>query len=240
MPRYRSRVKLYEQNQPIFTYHNIDNQVNATMNKEVQLKSGGSIVIDTLEALVAVDVNSGKATAGMGIEETAYRTNLEAADEVAKQLRLRDLGGLVVIDFIDMINGKHRQAVEKRMKEAVSNDKARIELGSLSKFGLMEMSRQRLRASITSKNTHKCSQCQGRGYVKSADIVAMETLRKIQSAVIVGGVRLVKARLSPSPALFLLNNKKIELADLERENNAQIFILADSSLRPDMVEFELD
>ncbi|MCB0335561.1 MAG: Rne/Rng family ribonuclease [Bdellovibrionales bacterium] len=240
MPRYRSRVKLYESAQPIFSHYDIDDQVTDTLHPEVKLRSGGAIVIDTLEALVAIDVNSGKATAGEGIEETAYRTNLEAADEIARQLRLRDLGGLIVIDFIDMIERKHKADVEKRLADAVRDDKARIELGRLSRFGLIEMSRQRLRGSLSSQANVRCATCQGTGKIKNPEIVALEALRKIQAAVVVGQVSLVKARLSPSPALFLLNNKKAELARLEKEYGVNIFILADGRQRPDEIEFEME
>lgn len=240
MPRYRSRVKEFEIDQPIFSYFNIDEQVAATMLSEVKLNSGGAIVIDSLEALVAIDVNSGKATAGGNIEETAYRTNLEAADEIARQLRLRDLGGLIVIDFIDMMDRRHKAEVEKRMREAVRRDKARVELGRLSKFGLMEMSRQRLRASLSSQSHQKCPHCEGTGKIKNPEIVALEAMRKIQAAIIVGHVSLVKARLAPGPALFLLNNKKAQLSALEKEYGVQIYILADGRLRPDSYQFEME
>ncbi len=240
MPRYRSRVKQYAGQQPIFSYYHIDEQVSGTNNKEVRLKSGGAIVIDTLEALTAIDVNSGKATAGDNIEETAYRTNMEAADEIARQLRLRDLGGLIVVDFIDMLDKRHKANVERRMLDAVSTDKARIEVGRLSRFGLLEMSRQRLRASLTSQSSLPCPNCRGTGKVKNPELVALEALRKIQSAVIVGHVATVKARLSPGPALFLLNHKKWELASLEKEHNVHVFILTDGRLRPDEVQFEME
>ncbi len=240
MPRYRSRVRLYESEQPLFSYHNIEDQVDDTLKMEVKLKSGGEIVIDSLEALVAIDVNSGKATAGENIEETAYRTNLEAADEIARQLRLRDLGGLIVIDFIDMVDHKHKLAVERRIRQAVTNDKARIELGRLSKFGLLEMSRQRLRASIYSQSSLPCPHCMGSGRIRGHEFVALEALRRIQAAVIVGQVRIVKARLAPGPALFLLNNKKADLAGLEAKHSVQIYILADGRLRPDEYHFEME
>lgn len=240
MPRYRSRVKLYEDPNPIFSAYNFEDQVSETFNSEVKLPSGGAIVIDPLEALVAIDVNSGKATAGENIEETAYKTNLEAADEVARQLRLRDLGGLIVIDFIDMMSKKHKAAVERRIRDAVKLDKARIEIGHLSKFGLLEMSRQRLRASLASQSDLVCQHCQGVGKTKNPQLVALEALRKIQAAVIIGHVALVKARLSPAPALFLLNNKKAELSRLEKEHKMQIYILADGRLRPDEYEFEME
>lgn len=240
MPRYRSRVQRYDDTQPIFTKFNIDQQVENTMSTEIHLKSGGSIVIGSLEALVAIDVNSGKSTGSKNIEQTAFQTNIEAAEEVAKQLRLRDLGGLIVIDFIDMNEARHRKELEKRVKEVFENDRARIELGSLSKFGLFEMSRQRLRASIISKNTHKCHLCNGMGYIKSGEVVALDALRKIQSAIIVGGVKLVKARMTPGAALFLLNNKKKELSRLEEKYSSRIYVLADNSIRPDSTQFEFN
>jgi ribonuclease E len=240
MPRYRSRVKLFEDKTPLYVAYGIEDQVLDTHLREVKLPSGGALVIDTLEALVAIDVNSGKATAGGNIEDTAYRTNLEAADEIARQMRLRDLGGLIVIDFIDMLDQKHRANVERRLADAVSSDKARIEVGKISKFGLLELSRQRLRASLTSQSHLKCTHCQGSGLIKSADIVALEALRKIQAAVVVGGVALVKARIAPGPAMFLLNHKKGDLTDLERQYGVRIFVLADGRLRADEYEFEME
>lgn len=240
MPRYRSRIHLYEEKEPIFTHHGIDQQVQDTLHREVKLRSGGAIVIEQLEALVAIDVNSGKATDSQNIEETAYKTNLEAAEEVARQLRLRDLGGLIVIDFIDMLDKRHRSAVERRLQESVANDKARIELGRLSKFGLLEMSRQRLRASLSSQSHIKCDHCVGTGRIKNPEFVALEALRKIQAAVVVGHVAKVKARLPSVPAFFLLNNKRGEIARLESEHSVQILILPDGRLRPDEYEFEME
>ena len=240
MPRYRSRVKLYEHKDPIFSYFNLENIISDTLNREVKLKGGGAIVIDPIEALVAIDVNSGKSTKGDDIEETAYRTNVEAANEIARQLRLRDLGGLIVIDFIDMNDKRHKLIVEKRLKEAMKLDKARIEIGRLSKFGLLEMSRQRLRGSLSSQSQIKCSHCLGAGNVKNPELVALEVLRKIQSAVIVGHVTTVKARLSNPAALFLLNVKRNEIFKLESEYNAKILILTDGRLRLDEFEFEME
>jgi ribonuclease E len=197
-------------------------------------------VIEQLEALVAIDVNSGKATEGANIEETAYRTNLEAAAEVARQLRLRDLGGLIVIDFIDMSDKRHRAAVERKLQDCVGSDKARIELGKLSKFGLLEMSRQRLRSSLTSHSHIRCDHCVGTGQIKNPELVALEALRKMQAAVIVGQVKKVKARLPSMPAFFLLNNKRADIAGLESEYGVQILILPDGRLRPDEYEFEME
>jgi len=240
MPRYRSRVKLYEGEAPLLSYAGVEEQVHDTMRKEVKLRSGGAIVIDTLEALVAIDVNSGKATTGGNIEETAFRTNLEAADEIARQLRLRDLGGLIVIDFIDMLDRRHKAGVERRLHEAVRSDKARVEVGKLSKFGLLEMSRQRLRASLASQAQQKCSHCRGAGWNRATELVALEVLRKIQAAIITDTVSLAKIRLSPAPALYLLNNKKAELAKLEQTHGARIYVLADGRLIPDEYELELE
>ncbi len=240
MPRYRSRIKQYQDKDPIFSHHGIDQQVQAALSREVKLPSGGAIVIEQLEALVAIDVNSGKATNSANIEETAFKTNLEAAVEVARQLRLRDLGGLVVIDFIDMSDKRHRNAVERELQDAVTTDKARIELGKLSKFGLLEMSRQRLRSSLTSHSHINCDHCKGTGAIKNPELVALEALRKIQAAVIVGHVAKVKARLPSIPAFFLLNNKREEISKLEAEHGVQIFVLPDGRLRPDEYEFEME
>lgn len=240
MPRYRSRVRLYDHKPPIFNYFNIEEQVQDSLKPEVKLKSGGSIVIQQLEALVAIDVNSGKATGEQNIEETAYKTNIEAAHEIARQLRLRDLGGLIVIDFIDMIDRRHKSTVEREIREAVRLDKARIEIGRLSKFGLLEMSRQRLRASLSSQSHFACGHCQGLGKVKNHELVALEALRKIQSAVVLGHVQMVKARLSPAAGLFLLNNKKAELVTMEEQYGLRIYILTDGRLRSDEYEFEIE
>jgi len=240
MPRYRSRVKLYEGEMPLFAAAGLEEQVTVTMHKEVQLPSGGALVIDSLEALTAIDVNSGKATAGGNIEETAYRTNLEAAEEIARQLRLRDLGGLIVIDFIDMLDRRHRANVERRLEESVVNDKARVEVGKLSKFGLLEMSRQRLRASLASQSRQKCAHCHGVGSHRAPELVALEILRKLQAAIVTGSVSVAKVRMSPGPALYLLNNKRAELSKLENTYGAAILVLADGRLIPDEYQLELE
>jgi len=238
MPRYRSRLKLYSEERPIFSSAGIEQQIEGTMKREVKLPSGGALVIDMLEALVAIDVNSGKATSGGHIEETAYRTNLEAADEIARQLKLRDLGGLIVVDFIDMLDAKHRDALEKKLREAVKSDKARVELGKLSKFGLFELSRQRLRASLSSQSHHKCHHCEGLGLIRNPESVALEALRKIQDAIIFGQYSQIRLRLNPSSALFLLNYKRHEIHTLEIHSKARIFIFADGRVAPDRYEFE--
>jgi len=240
MPRYRSRIKQYAEPTPIFAEYDIDKQVEAALAPEVKLRSGGAIVIEQLEALVAIDVNSGKATQGQNIEDTAFQTNLEAAEEVARQLRLRDLGGLIVVDFIDMLDKRHKSALERKMEDEIKGDKARIEITHLSKFGLLEMSRQRLRAPLSTQSHQACPTCNGSGQIKDSNLVALEALRKIQAAIIVGGVSVVKARLHPSAALILLNNKRAELAKLELEKDVQILIIADGRLRPDEYQFEME
>lgn len=239
MPRYRSRVKLFAKEEPIFAHYNIEDAVNQTYHRTVTLPSGGAIAFDTLEALVAVDVNSGKATTEENIEETAFKTNLEAASEIARQLRLRDLGGLIVVDFIDMADSKHRAAVEKEFKEAVKDDKARIEIGRLSKFGLLEMSRQRLRASLNSQSRSTCSSCQGLGTIKNPELTALEALRKIHGAVATGEILAARVRLPPASALFLLNVKKKSLVDLEELFNTSITVIADGRLKGEEYEFEI-
>ncbi|MGI6680487.1 MAG: Rne/Rng family ribonuclease [Bdellovibrionota bacterium] len=237
MPRYRSRVKLYNHPEPIFTHYNIEDSVIETFEREVKLPSGGAIVIEPVEALVAIDVNSGKGTDGEGIEDTAFRTNMEAAEVIASQLRLRDLGGLIVIDFIDMLDKKHRIELEKKMLEVIKEDKARIEIGTLSRFGLLEMSRQRIRASLASQSHITCQSCKGLGKIRNPELIALEVLKKIQAAVILGKVSLVQARLSTAPTVFLLNNKKRELTRLEAEYEVRILIVPDARLRVD--EYEL-
>jgi ribonuclease E len=240
MPRYRSRIKHYSGELPLFSLFAIEDQVADTLRPEIKLRSGGSIVIEQLEALVAIDVNSGKATTQGDIEQTALKTNLEAADEVARQLRLRDLGGLVVVDFIDMLDRRNRAAVEKQIREAVKMDKARIELGTLSKFGLLEMSRQRIRASITSQSHLKCQFCQGSGFLRNPELVALEILRKIQTASAAGHLAGIKVRASPGVAMFLLNNKRAQIVSLEEKYKLSAMVLADGRLTPGEYEFELE
>lgn len=240
MPRYRSRVKLFDRFEPIFTYFQLEDEVNQTYHRIVNLPSGGAIVFDTLEALVAIDVNSGKSTGQDNIEETAYQTNIEAAREIARQLRLRDLGGLIVVDFIDMADAKHRNAVEREIRQAVKEDKARIEVGQLSKFGLLEMSRQRLRASLSSQSHSKCAGCHGIGTMKNPDLVALEALRKVHGAAATGEVSAIKLRLPPHSALFLLNVKKKSIVTIEDAFNTSVMIIADGRLKGDEYEFEIE
>ena len=239
MPRYRSRVVLFDRPEPIFNHYQLDSQITQIFQREVKLPSGGAIIIESLEALVAIDVNSGRSTTEGSIEDTALKTNLEAAEEVARQLRLRDLGGLIVIDFIDMSESGHRTMVEKAMKQAIRDDKARIEIGKLSKFGLLEMSRQRLRASLLSQSYSNCSNCKGTGLTKNTDSTALEALRKIHAAVVAGGMVSLKVRLPPASALYLLNVKKRFIVELEEKYSTQIMIVADGRLKSEEFEFEV-
>ena len=204
----------------------------------VQLKSGGYLVINQTEALVAIDVNSGRSTRERGIEETALRTNLEAADEVARQLRLRDLAGLIVIDFIDMEARRHNAMVERRLKEALKNDRARIQLGSISHFGLMEMSRQRLRPSIAESSFVACPHCSGTGFVRGTDSAALHVLRAIEEE---GGKQRageILVHVASSVALYVLNHKRVWLAEIEQRHRMTVNFAADDSLIPPALRIE--
>ncbi|MBL7663392.1 Rne/Rng family ribonuclease [bacterium] len=239
LPQSNVKIIHYQELQPLFSKYEIDSQVDTTLKSEVHLPSGGSIVINQTEAIVAIDVNSGRATGQADVEETAFRTNCEAAEMVARQLRLRDLGGLIVIDFIDMWDKRHKNTVEKILKQSLRSDKAKVEMGRISQFGLLEMSRQRLKTSLTIQSHVKCPQCQGAGRLKTHESSALEVLRKIQSAVFLGGVHQVRVRMNPSAALFLLNNKRQILSDFERATDTTILVIADGRLSPDDYEMEL-
>ncbi|MCC6933382.1 MAG: Rne/Rng family ribonuclease [Deltaproteobacteria bacterium] len=239
MPKYINKLSFYEERQPLFSKFLIDSQIETINQPEVVLPSGGSIVINTTEAVVTVDVNSGRSTGQSDVEETAFATNKEAAVEVARQLRLRDLGGLVVIDFIDMNDHRHKQVIERTVKDVVKTDKAKVEVGRISKFGLLELSRQRLKSSLISQSHVTCPHCDGRGRVKTAEVVALEVLIKIQSSVFSGGISSIRVRMSPAPALYLLNNKKQIISDLETNCHVNILVLADGRMKPDQYELEL-
>lgn len=229
----------FDKPQPIFGYYHVDQQVEQTERSEVTLPSGGSIVINSTEAVVAIDVNSGRATGQSDVEETAFMTNKEAADAIAQQLRLRDLGGLIVIDFIDMNDRRHKASVERTLKEAVRMDRAKVEIGKISKFGLLELSRQRLKSSISMHSYLTCPHCEGRGRVKAPEAAALEVLRKIQSAAFAGGIEEIRVRMSAVAALMLLNQKRQELTRFEVEGRTKIIIIADGRLRPEEYQLEV-
>lgn len=237
--QFATRLIFYDKPQPLFSAYHLEDQMEATSHPEVILPSGGSIVINVTEAIVAIDVNSGRSTGQSDVEETAFNTNLEAARMIAKQLRLRDLGGLIVIDFIDMWDKRHKQVVERALKEAVRDDKAKVEIGRISKFGLMEMSRQRLKTSLVSQSQMLCANCNGTGRVKTIESASLEALRKIQSAAYAGGIGELRVRMSPAAAVFLLNNKRHQLASCEVHTHARILIIPDGRIKAEEYQIEV-
>ena len=218
MPRNRNLVKLYKETKPLFSEYNVEEQIESIYQRTVQLPSGGSIVIDIGEAMASIDVNSGKTKGGLDLEETAVTTNLEAAKEVARQLRLRDLGGLIVVDFIDMFQKKNKSAVEKQMKQWCKSDKARINLARISKFGLLEMSRQRISPPVKEGVFEKCGLCEGSGLVRSVDSVILNVLRKIQEIIASEKVKVLTLEISPEISNYILNHKLAILAELKSKH----------------------
>jgi ribonuclease E len=230
MPSHAKNVKPFRDTLPIFTRFGIEGQLDAMFQPVVQLRSGGYIVINQAEALVAIDVNSGRATREHHIEDTALKTNLEAADEVARQLRLRDLAGLIVIDFIDMDEKRNNRTVERRMKEALRHDRARIQVGHISHFGLLEMSRQRIRSSVLESSTEKCPHCGGTGHVRSVSSVTLQLLRAIEEVLQKGATHNLVVRTRSEIALYLLNQKRAHLRVLEERFQIAILVTADASI----------
>ena len=231
-PRHQRRVKLYKGERPLFAHYAIEKQIEAIYSSKVPLKSGGSVVIDPTEAMISIDVNSGRGRSGKDVETTAFNTNLEAAEEIARQLRLRDMGGLVVIDFIDMREKKHNREIEKLLREETKKDRAKIDMAHISKFGLLELSRQRLRPSIESRSYETCDYCQGRGTVLAVGPASVSLFRQISTGVSRKGVVEVKGILPVSVATYLQNRKRQELAILESRYGVQISIQGDPSLPP--------
>lgn len=231
-PKHSAIVKLYKEDKPIFTKFQLENQIDSIFESRVKLKSGGSIVIEQTEALVAIDVNSGKATQTKSVEQTALATNLEAAEEIARQLRLRDLGGLIVIDFIDMRDAKHNLEVEKNLKTFVKDDKARIKFGKISRFGIMEMSRQRIRPSIEFGSFEPCMHCRGKGVTPSPETQGLSFLRKLNLATLKDEISAVKGIVPANVADYLLNKKRKEILDLETRRNLTIRIEGSDAMLP--------
>lgn len=224
-PDFAHRVKMYQGEVPLFMHFQIETQIESAFRREVRLPSGGSIVIDSTEALTAIDINSSKATKGGDIEETAFNTNLEAADEIARQLRLRDLGGLIVIDFIDMTPVRHQREVENRLKDAVKQDRARVQIGRISRFGLLEMSRQRLRPSLGESATHVCPRCHGRGTIRSTESSALSILRLIEEEAIKDNTSQIHAQVPVSVATYLMNEKRDSVRRIESRHGIRIYII---------------
>lgn len=224
-PDFINRVKRYEGEVPLFNHYQIESQIESAFQREVSLPSGGSIVIDPTEALTSIDINSARATKGGDIEETALQTNLEAADEIARQLRLRDLGGLVVIDFIDMTPVKNQREVENRFREAVRQDRARVQIGRISRFGLLEMSRQRLRPSLGESSTHICPRCNGQGTIRDTESLALSILRLLEEEALKENTHDVRAEVPVSVAAYLLNEKRIAINKLEKRHDVRLIVV---------------
>lgn len=231
-PKHNKVVKIHKSDKPIFTKFQLESQIESIYNNRVILKSGGSIVIEQTEALVAIDVNSGKATKKEGVEQTALLTNLEAAEEISRQLQLRDLGGLIVLDFIDMRNSKHRTEVEKKMRVFAKADKAKIKIGKISKFGLMEMSRQRIQPSIDFGSHIICKYCKGKGLTPSIETLGLAFLRKLKLETLKSDVKKITGTIPQQVADYILNQKRKEIVDLEVRRNISINIIGAVDLVP--------
>ncbi len=230
MPHNLNKIKRYEDAVPLFTRYQIESQIEAAFQHELRLPSGGSIVIDPTEALVSIDINSSRATKGSDIEDTALTTNLEAADEIARQLRLRDMGGLVVIDFIDMTPSRNQREVENRIREALKKDRARIQVGRISRFGLLEMSRQRLRPSLGESSQHTCPRCNGLGSIRSVESLSLSILRILEEDAMKEQTAQIIAQLPVDVATYLLNEKREIVSAIERRQGVRILLIANSSL----------
>jgi ribonuclease E len=238
MPACEKRVKLHKEKRPIFSRFQLEEQIDQIYEKRVALPSGGSLIIEPTEALVSIDVNSGKSSGERGIEDTAYKTNMEAAEEVARQLRLRDLGGLIVIDFIDMRENKHNHDVEKTLKQALKMDKARVNLGRISEFGIMEMSRQRIAKTLNDAIHLECPHCEGRGKVKSVEAMAVSFLRKVHAAAAKGTIAEVRGGLPLEVAYYLLNRKKRELTQIENDYEIEVTVKGKTSFLLNQLELD--
>lgn len=225
MPAYENKIKLYQDEIPLFSRYQIEAQIETAFEREVKLPSGGSIVIDPTEALVSIDINSARATKGSDIEETALQTNLEAADEVARQLRLRDMGGLIVIDFIDMGPSKNQREVENRMRDALELDRARVQVGKISRFGLLEMSRQRLRPSLGETRSETCPRCNGQGTIRDIESLALSIMRLIYEESAKEKTGAIQAIVPVNVATFLLNEKRKQIVDIETTQNVAVIIV---------------
>jgi ribonuclease E len=230
MPDFKSKVKYYNEEIPLFNRYQVEAQIETAFQREVKLASGGSIVIDVTEALVSIDINSSRATKGGDIEETAFSTNKQAAEEIARQLRLRDVGGLIVIDFIDMLNTKHQREIELKMRQALEIDRARVQVGKISRFGLLEMSRQRLRPSLEETMSRTCPRCMGQGTIRGTRSLALSILRLIEDEAQKESSREIRVVVPVSIATFLLNEKRNEISNIETRNSIEVTILPDVNL----------
>ncbi len=238
MPACEKRVKLHKEKRPVFSRFQLEEQIDQIYEKRVPLPSGGSLIIEPTEALVSIDVNSGKSSGERGIEDTAFKTNMEAAEEIARQLRLRDLGGIIIIDFIDMRDKKHNHDVEKMLKQSLKMDKARVNLGHISEFGIMEMSRQRIAKTLNDAIHLECPHCEGRGKVKSVEAMAVSFLRKVHAAAAKGTIAEVRGGLPLEVAYYLLNRKKRELTQIENDYEIEVTVKGKTSFLLNQLELE--
>ncbi len=238
MPQFKSRIRRYEDSVPMFNRFQIESQIETAFQREVRLPSGGSIVIDPTEAMVAIDINSARATRGSDIEETATQTNLEAADEIARQLRLRDMGGLIVIDFIDMLAARNQRAVENRIRDALNIDRARVQVGRISRFGLLEMSRQRLRPSLGETSAIVCPRCSGQGTIRDTKSLALSILRLLEEEAIKDRSAEVRAIVPVPVATYLLNEKRSGLTDIEELTKVRVVVIPNPSMETPHFEVE--
>lgn len=230
MPQFKNKLKLYQDSVPLFSRYQIENQIETAFQREVKLPSGGSIVIDNTEALVSIDINSARATRGSDIEETALTTNLEAADEIARQLRLRDIGGLIVVDFIDMTPVRNQREVENRMRDALASDRARVQVGRISKFGLMELSRQRLRPSLGETSGVVCPRCNGQGMIRDIESLGLSIIRLIEEEALKDSTGEIHAQLPISVATYLLNEKRDILLGIEKRLDVRIVLIPNPNM----------
>ncbi|WP_373083220.1 ribonuclease E [Zhongshania sp.] len=237
MPHFKSKIRLYKDQVPLFNRYQIESQIESAFQREVQLPSGGSIVIDPTEALVSIDINSARATKGGDIEETALQTNLEAADEIARQLRLRDIGGLIVVDFIDMLAAKNQREVENRVRDAMEPDRARIQIGRISRFGLLEMSRQRLRPSLGETSAKVCPRCSGQGTIRDTNSLALSILRLVEEEANKEKSAEIRAIVPVNVASYLLNEKRTAIYDIEQRSGVRVMVIPTPAL--DTPHFEV-
>ncbi len=238
MPHNLQKLKFYDDRVPLFSRYQIESQIESAFQREVRLPSGGVIVIDHTEALISIDINSARATKGADIEETALKTNVEAADEIARQLRLRDLGGLIVIDFIDMGPNRNQREVENRLRDAVKVDRARVQMGRISRFGLLEMSRQRLRSSLGESSLEVCARCSGQGTIRSVESLALSVLRILEEEAMKDKTGKVLAQLPVDVATFLLNEKRSIIGTIEERNGIEIILIPNRNLETPHYELQ--
>ena len=238
MPSYGNKVKLYQDETPLFNRFQVEGQIESAFQREVRLPSGGAIVIDPTEALVSIDINSARATKGGDIEETALHTNLEAADEIARQLRLRDMGGLVVIDFIDMSANKNQKAVENRLKDALKSDRARVQIGRISRFGLLEMSRQRLRPSLGETSGVVCPRCHGQGSIRDVQSLALQILRLLEDETVKERTGEVRVQVPVPVGTFLLNEKRQQLESIQRRHKVRVLVIPNPNMETPIYDLQ--